>query len=170
MVAILLCMRHNATLKVEVWRCIMFLNENQVRNLTSKFMPRLKEESITAMIDVACNGLSILASAQKHKLTHQSLSKNLINLKELQNKIINTDLFPSSYLLKENAHALLVAEVSFSESEEILCSMCLKLGGKVERSQQNSEVKLYLNGTLTTIFLNPNKSYEREWSYDYCDL
>jgi hypothetical protein len=79
-------------------------------------------------------------------------------------------LFPSSYLLKENAHALLVAEVSFSESEEILCSMCLKLGGKVERSQQNSEVKLYLNGTLTTIFLNPNKSYEREWSYDYCDL
>ena len=148
----------------------MFLNENQVRYLTGQFMPRLKEESITAMIDVACNGFSILASAQKHKITHQSLSKNLINLKELQNKIINTDLFPSSYLLKENARALLMAEVSFSESVKILQDICNSLGGKTEYNRETGEVKFYLNGTLTTIFLNPNKSYEREWSYDHCDL
>jgi hypothetical protein len=134
-------------------------------------MPRLKEESITAMIDVACNGLSILASAQKHKLTHQSLSKNLINLKELKSKIMNaSDLLPSSYLLKENAHALLMSEVPFYESAKILCNICEKLGGTVEQHKQHSEIQLHLNGTLTTIYLNPDKTYEREWSYDHCDL
>lgn len=76
----------------------------------------------------------------------------------------------TSYLLKENAHALLMAEVSFYESVEILRNLCQKLGGKVEQNTQSGEVQLYLKGTLTSIYLNPNKSYEREWSYDHCDL
>lgn len=146
----------------------MFLTEKQVRYLTSNFMPRLRNESIAAMIDVACNGFSILASAQKHKLTHQSLSKNLINLKELQGKIMNAkNLLPSSYLLKENAHALLMAEVSFSESEKILSSMCEKLGGKVELDREKNEYRFYLNENLIIIYLNPT-GYEREWSYNHC--
>lgn len=149
----------------------MFLNENQVRYLTSQFMPRLKGESILAMIDVACHGLSILASAQKYELTHQSLSKNLINLKELQDKVIGAKgLLPSSYLLKENAHALLMAEVLFSDAEIILREMCEKLGGKIEQGEKNREVKLFLGETLTAIYLNPDESYEYEWSYDHCDL
>ena len=150
----------------------MFFNENQVRYLTSQFMPRLKEDAVKAIIDVACHGHSILASAQKYGLTHQSLSKNLINLKNLQNKIsiASRELLPNGYLLGEVARALLIAEESFSESVKILQDICNSLGGKTEYNRETGEVKLYLNGTLTTIFLNPNKSYEREWSYDYCDL
>ncbi len=150
----------------------MFLNENQVRYLTSQFMPRLKEESIKAMIDVACNGLSILASAQKHKLTHQSLSKNLINLKRLQDKISTAarELFPSGYLLGEVAGALLIAEVSFSESLKTLTGICNSLGGRVEYNERTGEVKFYLENTLTVIYLNPNKTYEYEWAYIQQDL
>ena len=150
----------------------MFLKENQVRYLTSQFMPRLKGDSINAIIDVTCHGFSILASSQKYKLTHQSLSKNLINLKKLQGKIVNSEgLLPSSYLLKENTHALLMAKMSFLEAKILLLSMCEKLGGTVEFGEENKEVKMYLNDTMTAIYLNPkNESYEREWSYDHSDL
>lgn len=149
----------------------MFFDEDQVRYLTSQFMPRLKEDSITAMIDVACQGHSILGTAQKYSLTHQSLSKNLISLKELQGKIITAKgLLPSSYLLKENAHAFLMAEIPFSDTTELLIKMCEKLGGRVEKSNNDSEVKFYLEGSVTVIFLNPDGSYEDEWSYVHEDL
>ena len=90
----------------------------------------------------------------------------------LANKIsiASRELLPNGYLLGEVARALLIAEESFSESVKILQDICNSLGGKTEYNRETGEVKLYLNGTLTTIFLNPNKSYEREWSYDYCDL
>jgi hypothetical protein len=149
----------------------MFFNENQVRYLTSQFMPRLKEDPVKAMIDVACHGHSILGSAQKYGITHQSLSKNLINLKGLQDKIFTArGLFPSGYLLGENAHALLIAEVSFSESVKILQDMCHSLGGKVEYNEQTDEVKFYLEKILTILYLNPNKTYEYDWTYVQCEL
>jgi hypothetical protein len=149
----------------------MFLNEEQVRYLTSQFMPRLKESSVSAMISVVCHGFSILASAEKYGLTHQSLSKNLINLKELQSKIVNAQgLLSSSYLLKENVHALFMAEMSFSDTTKLSHKMCEKLGGRVESDSLGKEIKLYLDETLTTIYLNPDESYESEWGYDHCEL
>ena len=149
----------------------MFFNKSQVQYLTSQFMPRLKEDSIKAMIDVACHGDSILSAAQKYSLTHQSLSKNLISLKELQNKIVTAKgLLPSDYLLKENAHAFLMAEIPFSDARELLVKMCEKLGGRVETSNKDNKVKLYLEDSVTTIFLNPDDSFEYEWSYDHADL
>jgi len=149
----------------------MFFDEAQVQYLTSQFMPRLKENSIKAMIDVACHGYSILSIAQKYSLTHQSLSKNLITLKELQHKIVTAkSLLPSGYLLKENTHAFLMAELPFSDAVELLANMCKKLGGKVEIGNKDREVKLILEDSLTVIFLNPDDTYEHEWSYDHIDL
>jgi len=134
-------------------------------------MPRLKEKSIAAMIDVACHGHSILSAAQKYSLTHQSLSKNLISLKELQIKIVTAKgLLPSGYLLKENAHAFLMAETSFLDATGLLVKMCEKLGGRVERDNTGTEVKLYVGDSITVIFLNPDESYEHEWSYDHAEL
>lgn len=149
----------------------MFFNEDQVRYLTTQFMPRLKEESISAMIDVACHGHSILSSAKKHSLTHQSLSKNLISLKELQNKILNAKgLMPSGYLLKENASTFLMAEMSFADAKKILIDICEKLDGRVEFGTEDSEVKFYLRDSVTVIYLNPDDSYEYEWSYQHCEF
>ena len=149
----------------------MFFDEDQVRYLTTQFMPRLKEDSITAMIDVACHGHSILSAAQKHSLTHQSLSKNLISLKELQGKIVTAKgLLPSGYLLKENAHAFLMAEIPFSDASVLLVNMCEKLGGRVERGNKDSEVKLYLESSVTVISLNPGDSYQYKWSYEHAEL
>lgn len=149
----------------------MFFDEEQVRYLTNQFMPRLKEGSIMAMIDVACHGNSILSAAKKHSLTHQSLSKNLISLKELQGKIVTAKgLLPSGYLLKENASAFLMAETPFSDASSLLSSMCEKLGGTVEQGILDSEVKLYLDGSVTVIFLNPDDSYQYEWSFEYEEL
>ena len=146
----------------------MFFSEEQVRYLTNQFMPRLKEDSITAMIDVASHGHSILSAAQKHSLTHQSLSKNLISLKSLQDKIVNAKgLLPVGYLFKENTHAYLMAGLSFSETKELLVTMCQKLGGRVENDNIGNEVKFYLEGYVTVIFLNPDDTYEYEWSYEH---
>ena len=146
---------------------VMFFSEEQVRYLTNQFMPRLKEDSITAMIDVASHGHSILSAAQRHSVTHQSLSKNLISLKSLQDKIVNAkSLLPAGYLFKENTHAYLIAGLSFSETKELLTIMCQKLGGRVENDKDN-EVKFYLEGYVTVIFLNPDDTYEYEWSYEH---
>lgn len=68
----------------------MFMNENRVRLVASQFMPKLKRESVDAMVDVASNGLSVLASATKQGTSHQALSKNLVKLEQLQNKIVTT--------------------------------------------------------------------------------
>lgn len=145
----------------------MFLSEEQVRYFTAEFMPKLKAESISAIIDVACNGFSILASAQKYKLSHQSLSKNLSKLKVIQCKIAEaTSLLPKPYLLKENAHALLLSETSFRDAKRILIEFCETFGGRYEVRNLNKGINLYLDGTVTCVFLNPDKSYEREWSFD----
>lgn len=148
----------------------MFLSEQQVNYLVSKFMPRVKVDSKSAMIDVACDGMSILRSARKYGVTHQSLSKNLLKLKDVQKKIRTaSDLLPSSYLLKENAHALLMADVSFLKAKIFLSELCESIGGNVDTADSSNEIKLYLDGTVTCIFLNPDESYEREWSYDHND-
>jgi len=68
----------------------MFMKEDRVRLVASQFMPKLKKESVDAMVDVASNGLSVLASATKQGLSHQALSKNLVKLEQLQHKIVNT--------------------------------------------------------------------------------
>ena len=160
---------HYATFRVAS-KFVMFLSEEQVGYLVTEFMPRIKGESISAMIDVVCHGLSILGSAQKHKISHQSLSKNLTRLKELQSKITNAgDFFPTTYLLEANAHALLMAEISFSDAKRLLVELCEKFGGNVESGYLGQGVKLYLDNTVTCIFLNPDESYEREWSYDQND-
>ncbi|EIY4754909.1 hypothetical protein MM181_003520 [Vibrio cholerae] len=65
----------------------MYLSEEQVKAIASELMPKLKAESITAMVDVVCNGLSVLGAAQRNGVTHQSLAKNVTKLKELQAKI-----------------------------------------------------------------------------------
>jgi Cu/Ag efflux pump CusA len=161
---------YNSTLKVAL-EVLMFFTEEQVHYLTSQFMPRLKESSITAMIDVACHGHSILSAAQKYSLTHQSLSKNLISLKELQGKIVTAKgLLPSGYLLKENACAFLMAEMPFTDAKELLTNMCEKLGGRVEHGNEDSEVKFYFKDSVTVIFLNPDDSFQYEWSFEHSNL
>jgi len=148
----------------------MFLSEQQVSYLVSEFMPRVKTDSKSAMIDVTCDGMSILGSAQKNGVTHQSLSKNLLNLKNVQSKIrIASSLLPSSYLLKENAHALLMSDVPYLKAKSFLCELCESLGGKADEAYSPNELKLYLNGMVTCLFLNPDESFEREWSYDHND-
>lgn len=149
----------------------MFLREDQVRNLTGQFMPRLKESSIAAMIDVASNGFSLLASAQKHKVTHQSLSKNLTSLKELQSKIVSAgSSLSASYLLKQNVIALLMKNVPFSDSVSIIGHMCEKLGGKIDSGGESGEFRMYLDDVLITIYLNPDESYDYTWAYSQCEL
>jgi len=148
----------------------MFLSEQQVTHLVSEFMPRIRKSSIPALIDVACNGMSILASSQKYGITHQSLSKNLLKLKETQRKIKEVPgLLPASYLFNENAHALHMSNAPYEQSKEILSEFCTALGGKVNII--NSEkVNFYLENTVTCIFLNPDESYDREWHYDHNEV
>lgn len=154
-------------LKLEV---AMFLSEKQVNYLASEFMPRLKEESIVAMIDVACNGMSIIASSQKYGITHQSLSKNLQKLKELQKKIdFASNLFSSSYLLEKQAEALLMNDKSFADAKDFLVQLCKNLDGRVETNNSLTEVKLYQGKTVTCIFLNP-ENHDQEWSFDHNDV
>jgi len=71
--------------------------------------------------------------------------------------------------LEANAHALLMAEISFSDAKRLLVELCEKFGGNVESGYLGQGVKLYLDNTVTCIFLNPDESYEREWSYDQND-
>ena len=148
----------------------MFLSEVQVNDLVEGFMPRVKEESISAMKDVACHGSSILASAQKHKITHQSLSKNLSRLKELQSKIAGAgSLLPSPFLLKEIAGALRMADISFVEAKSALVIFCEKHGGRTEQGYLGRGVRLYLDNTITCVFENPNNDYEHQWDFDQND-
>lgn len=148
----------------------MFLSEVQVNYLAEGFMPRVKEESLSAMKDVACNGLSILASAQKHKITHQSLSKNLSRLKELQSKIAGAgNLLPNPFLLQQIAGALLMADTSFVKAKSVLVEFCKKHGGRVEPGYEGRGVKLYLGSTVTCVFENPNENYNYEWDFDQHD-
>lgn len=146
----------------------MFLNETHVRRITKQFMPRVKSNSINAMVDVASHGLSILASAQKHGVTHQSLSKNLINFQKLQAKINaakTTSTFTNSYLLEAYIHALIMDEVAYSKAIKYLDTMCKSLGGNMRVIDDNQEIILCLDNTLTSVFRNP-VSFEREWSFN----
>jgi len=151
----------------------MFFSEQQVNYLVSEFMPRVRIESRAAMVNVACDGMSILASAQKYSVTHQSLSKNLLKLNDIRKKIKlasdllekNVDFLPNSYLLKEIAHALLMADESYSETKKQLSELCLSLGGEIKKAESVNGVNLYLDGTVTCIF-KQDETYERAWSYD----
>lgn len=149
----------------------MFLSEQQVKYLTTTFMPKLREKSVSAMIDVACNGMSILGSAGNNKVTHQSLSKNLLQLKKLQNKIAGaSDKLPNSYLLEENARALLMAKTSFIEAKRLLIDLCRNLGGNDKPGNLSiEEVKLYLGGSVTCIYRNPDSGYQYEWGFGHND-
>jgi len=149
----------------------MFLSEEQVNYLSTGFMPRIREESISAMKDVACHGLSILGSAEKHKITHQSLSKNLSKLKKLQSKIAGAEnLFSKPYLLEEIARALLMANTSFVNAKLVLVKICEEHGGSVESGYLGQGVKMHLDSSVTCMFKNPDESYEYEWSFDQHDV
>jgi hypothetical protein len=50
-------------------------------------MIRVKPKSVDAMIDVICYGETQTASAKKHGVTHQSLSKNLITFQGIIGKL-----------------------------------------------------------------------------------
>ena len=148
----------------------MFYTEKQVRYLTSQFMPRVKEDSVSAIIDVACHGLGVLETAKKYDVTHQSLSKNLISLKELKSKLVQVEgVLPSSYLVREYAHALLMANTSFQEALTHVETMCKSLGGEVNVIKNSSEVMFTFGESLTSMYLNPSNDYEYEWSYDYSE-
>jgi len=154
----------------------MFFSEQQVNYLVSEFMPRVRSESRSAMIDVACDGMSILASAQKYGITHQSLSKNLLKLNDVRKKIEiasdlfeeNIDLLPKSYLLKEIAHALWMADEPYIETKNFLSELCLSLGGEIKKAESVNGINFYLDGTETFIF-KQDENYEREWYYDHND-
>ena len=77
---------------------------------------------------------------------------------------------PSGYLFKENACTFLMAEVRFTDAKELLTNMCEKLGGTVEIGTKDSEVKFYLKDSVTVIFLNPDDSFQYEWSYEHSEL
>ena len=133
-------------------------------------MPRVKEDSVLAIIDVACNGFGVLETAKKHGITHQSLSKNLISLKELQSKIVSAEgLLPSSHLLREYAHALLMENTPFKEASVLLETMCKALGGEHKAINDDKEIVFTFGESFTSIYLNPSEDYEREWSYDHSE-
>ena len=148
----------------------MFLSEAQVDYLVEGFMPRVREESVSAMKEVACHGLSIISSAQKHQITHQSLSKNLSKLKELQAKIAESgNIFPSRYLLEQIAVALHAAPTPFRDAKHVLATFCKNNGGEVELGYLGEGIKLYLDNTVTCLFENPD-DFEDEWSFDQHEI
>jgi len=145
----------------------MLLREERVRFITEKFMPRLKCESVEAMVDVASNGMSMLAAANRRGISHQSLSKNLLKLKQLEDRIASTAAILSSfYLLKQNAETLYNAEVKFEQAKSVLTEFCKALGGKVEESRLVNGFNLYLDDQVLEVFLNPDESFDSEWSFD----
>lgn len=145
----------------------MFMNEERVRLVASQFMPKLKEESVDAMVDVASNGLSVLASARKRDLSHQSLSKNLVKLEQLQHKIVNTaSQLSSAYVLEQNAHALYANETDFATAKTVLIQFSELLGGTSENGYLGDGVKLYIEGQVLCLFRNPDNTFESEWGFD----
>ena len=52
------------------------------------FMPKLKDKSKAALIDIACRGAKVTSTAKKYGITHQSVSKNLARLTSIKNFIV----------------------------------------------------------------------------------
>lgn len=145
----------------------MFMSEDSVRLVASQFMPKLKRESVDAMVDVASNGLSVLGSATKQGISHQALSKNLIKLEQLQNKIVTTaSKLSSAYILEQNAHALHASEADFGVAKAMITQFGEALGGKTEGGYLGDGVKLYIEGQVLCLFRNPDETFEREWDFD----
>ncbi|WP_318415817.1 hypothetical protein [Photobacterium leiognathi] len=65
----------------------MYFTEAQVKAIADEFMPRVKPESVSAMIDVLCNDYNVLRAAENNGVSHQSLAKNINRLKELKLKL-----------------------------------------------------------------------------------
>lgn len=65
----------------------MNINKNTVENVAEDFMQKVKPESLEAMIDVLCNGSSVLSAAQKFGVSHQSLAKNINRFHDLTDKL-----------------------------------------------------------------------------------
>ncbi|MGO2391896.1 MAG: hypothetical protein ACTH69_07405 [Halomonas sp.] len=145
----------------------MFMNEDRVRLVASQFMPKLKQESVDAMIDVASNGMSVLASAKRKGISHQALSKNLVKLEQLQNKIVATaSKLSSAYVLEQNAHALHASEAGFDTAKFTLIQFSEALGGTVEDGYLDDGVKLYIEGQVLCVFRNPDETFDSEWGFD----
>ncbi|ELA6986473.1 TPA: hypothetical protein NJ084_004681 [Vibrio parahaemolyticus] len=145
----------------------MFMTEDRVRLVASQFMPKLKKESVDAMVDVASNGLSVLASATKQGLSHQALSKNLVKLEQLQHKIVNTaSKLSSAYVLEQNAHALNASETNFDTAKAMLIQFNEVLGGTTEDGYLGDGVKLNIEGKVLCLFRNPDDTFESEWGFD----
>lgn len=145
----------------------MLLQENQVKLIASQFMSKLKSESIDAMVDVASKGMSVLGAAERHGISHQALSKNLVKLNLLQSKIVTTaSKLSSAYVLNENAHALHFSNADFDTAKATLIQFCDALGGKIEYSYLGDGVKLYLDGQVLSLFRNPDESFESSWGFD----
>lgn len=148
----------------------MFMSEGRVRLVASQFMPKIKEESVNAMVDVAANGLSVLASAKKQGISHQALSKNLVKLEQLQHRIVTTACkLSSAYVLEQNAHALHGSATCFSKAKTILVQFNEALGGTHEDGYLGDGAKLYIEGQVLCLFRNPDENFEREWSFDVND-
>ena len=145
----------------------MLLSEERVRFIAEKFMPRLKSESLEAMVDVVSNGMSVLAAADRRGITHQSLSKNLLKFKQLEDNIASAAYkLSGSYLLSKNAEALYHSEVEFEESKLVLTEFCKALGGTVEESVSEDGINLHLDGQVLEVYLNPSDSFEYKWAFD----
>lgn len=148
----------------------MFFNEKQVRRLIKQLMPTLKERSTVEIIDIIFSQNSISSINLKNHAECKN-SKQTENSKKWQENIKETaNTIPSGYFIKEMACAFLMAEIPFADTKEVLTNICKYLGGRVENSKNDSEVILYLNNSVTFIFLNPDDSYQYKWSYDYSDL
>lgn len=80
------CLGYAAATKVAVG-CKMKLTEMQINDIAKEFMPRIREESVVAMVHVVCEGKTVLRAAQDNNVTHQSLLKNLKKLEQLEGKI-----------------------------------------------------------------------------------
>lgn len=63
------------------------MEETTARIIIHDWMPRVKPKSIDAMIDVYCYQSTQSEAAKKHGVTHQSLSKNLINFQGIIGKL-----------------------------------------------------------------------------------
>ncbi len=157
---------NHATFKVER-ESHMLLEKEQVELIALQFMTKLKTESINAMVDVAANGMSILAAAEKQGVSHQSLSKNLVKLNQLQNKIVTTaSQLSSAYVLDQNASALYFSNADFDKVKLTLTHFCEALGGNVKHGYLGDGVQLFLDGKVLNLFRNPDESFESPWSFD----
>lgn len=107
---------------------------------------------------------------------YKSHQKPFCNKGLLEDTAVNQEIVHVEHPIVERAYDLLIRDgKSFEEAIDALIPMCKRLGGSVERTK--NEVKLYLNDTVTEVFLNREDGYfgedegfEHEWSYHHAGL